>query len=174
MLPGVQGLTLAFRDVHRDLLTSRDLQFSSSAVLNQLLHTVSGTQLLLWKLSPPPIGCYRKWDRLQRGKKKILLQETEMRGFPGGRVVRNLPVKAGEVGSTPDQWSHMPWGQLNPHTTTREPECCNYRAQPLCSPWAKTRDKPTLQGRSRAPQLRPDVVKNQETNTFSKATEVVL
>ena len=41
--------------------------------------------------------------------------------FPGGPVVRNPPVNAGDTGSIPDpERSHMQ--QLSPHATITEPE----------------------------------------------------
>ena len=43
------------------------------------------------------------------------------RDFPGGPVVKNLPVNAGDTGSNPDPGrSHME--QLSPHATITEPK----------------------------------------------------
>ena len=37
-------------------------------------------------------------------------QKPTIRGFPGGAVVKNLPVNAGDTGSSPGLGrSHMPW-----------------------------------------------------------------
>ena len=37
--------------------------------------------------------------------------EIRVRDFPGGSVVKNLPAKAGDVGSIPvPERSPMPWG----------------------------------------------------------------
>ena len=39
----------------------------------------------------------------------IRINEYEDQGFLGGSVVKNLPAKAGDMGSTPDsRKSHMP------------------------------------------------------------------
>ena len=36
-------------------------------------------------------------------------------GFPGGPLVKNLPVNAEDMSSTPDPGrSHMPWGKTKP------------------------------------------------------------
>ena len=36
--------------------------------------------------------------------------KIKMRGFPGGTVVKNLPVNAGDTGSSPGLGrSHLPW-----------------------------------------------------------------
>lgn len=43
-----------------------------------------------------------KMTEASKGERRILLQETAMRDFPGGPGVRDLPVNAGEAGSTPD------------------------------------------------------------------------
>ena len=42
-------------------------------------------------------------------KKNTLLKKKKL-GFSGGSVVKNPPVNAGDMGSTPDPWSsHMSW-----------------------------------------------------------------
>ena len=42
-------------------------------------------------------------------KKRKSLKRIEMRGFPGGTVVENLPASAGDTGSSPGLGrSHMP------------------------------------------------------------------
>ena len=60
--------------------------------------------------------------------------EEQMKGFPGGAVVKNLSANAGDMGSSPGLGrSHMPRSnkarvpQLpSPCTTTTEPACHNY------------------------------------------------
>ena len=42
------------------------------------------------------------------------------RGFPGGSVVKNLPVNAGEVGSIPDSGRSTRQAQSSPCTATTE------------------------------------------------------
>ena len=40
----------------------------------------------------------------------ISLRNTMVRDFPGGTVVKNLPVNAGDTGASPGPGrSHMPW-----------------------------------------------------------------
>ena len=47
-----------------------------------------------------------RFSSLQRDSKKV----KEMKGFPGGPVVKNLPVKAGNIGSISDPGRpHMLW-----------------------------------------------------------------
>ena len=52
---------------------------------------------------------------------------------PGGPVVKNPPCNAGDAGLIPGQGTRIPHAarQLSWHATTREPECCNYRAHAL-------------------------------------------
>ena len=47
---------------------------------------------------------------------------SELRDFPGGPVVKNLPSNAGDLGSIPGQGTKIPNAvrQLSPHSTTRE------------------------------------------------------
>ena len=49
-------------------------------------------------------------------------QRFELRDFPGGPVVKNLPYNAGDSGSIPGQGTKIPHAveQLNPHATTTE------------------------------------------------------
>ena len=60
--------------------------------------------------------------------------------FSGGPVVKNPPCNAGDMGLIPGRGTRIPYaaGQLSPHTTAREPVCCNYRAHVLWSPCATT------------------------------------
>ena len=49
--------------------------------------------------------------------------------FPCGAVVKNLPAKAGDMGSSPGLGrSHMPMEQLNPCATTTEAHAPRARA----------------------------------------------
>ena len=46
------------------------------------------------------------------------IKKNEIRGFPGGAVVENLPANAGDTGSSPGLGgSHMPWSSW-----AREPQ----------------------------------------------------
>ena len=41
--------------------------------------------------------------------------KSDQLGFPGGSVVKNLPVNAGDTGSTPEPVrSHLPWSNKAP------------------------------------------------------------
>ena len=41
--------------------------------------------------------------------RKALIKKIDIRGFPGGTVVENLPANAGDMGSSPGLGgSHMP------------------------------------------------------------------
>ena len=47
-----------------------------------------------------------RFSSFQRDSKKV----KEMKGFPGGPVVKNLPARAGDMGSIPDPGrSHLLW-----------------------------------------------------------------
>ena len=60
-------------------------------------------------------------------------------GFPGGAVVENLPVNAGDTGSSPGLGrSHMPWSNY-----AREPQLLSLRVWSLCS---ATREAATVRG----------------------------
>ena len=57
----------------------------------------------------------------------LKLINQEMRGFPGGAVVKNLPANAGDTGSRPgSERSQHAVQQLSPCATTTEPVCHNY------------------------------------------------
>ena len=56
-------------------------------------------------------------------------KQTEMRGFPGGAVVENLPANAGDTGSSPGLGrSHMPQSGW-----ACEPQLLSLRVWSLCS-----------------------------------------
>ena len=80
---------------------------------------------------------YREWIN------KVLLYSTEhyiqypmIWDFPGGPVVKNLPSKAGDMGSIPGRGTKIPHavGQLIPWTATTEPVCSGAHAPQLESP----------------------------------------
>ena len=50
-------------------------------------------------------------------------------------MVKNPPSNAGDAGLIPGQGTKIPHiaRRLSPHTTTKEPACCNYRAHALWS-----------------------------------------
>ena len=54
---------------------------------------------------------------------------VQMRDFPGGPVVKNLPSNVGDTGSNPGQGTKIPHaaGQLSPCTATTEPAHHNWR-----------------------------------------------
>ena len=55
--------------------------------------------------------------------------KKQVRGFPGGAVVENLPASAGDTGSSPGLGrSHMPWSNW-----AREPQLLSLRVWSLCS-----------------------------------------
>ena len=56
-------------------------------------------------------------------------QKLNLRNFPGGPVVKNLPCNAGDVSSIPGQGTKIPHapGQLSLSTTTRESMYCKER-----------------------------------------------
>ena len=56
--------------------------------------------------------------------------KIKTRDFPGGPVVKNLPSKAGDMGSIPSRGTKIPHavGQLSPHASTREPACCKLQS----------------------------------------------
>ena len=49
---------------------------------------------------------------------------SELRDFPGGPVVKNLPSNAGDMGWIPGQGTRIPHvvGQQSPHATSKEPD----------------------------------------------------
>ena len=56
------------------------------------------------------------------------INREELEGLPGGPVVKNLLLNAGDKGSIPGQGTKIPHaeGQLSPHAASREkPECQN-------------------------------------------------
>ena len=57
----------------------------------------------------------------------IRLERNEIRGLPGGPVVKNLPAKAGDSGLTPDQGTKIPHaaGQPSLLTIPGEPMHCD-------------------------------------------------
>ena len=60
---------------------------------------------------------------------KSSVDKNEIRGFPGGAVVENLPANAGNVGSSPGLGgSHMPRSNW-----PREPQLLSLRVWSLCS-----------------------------------------
>ena len=65
--------------------------------------------------------------------------------FPGGPVVKNLSCYAGDFSLIPGRGTKIPHaaGQLSPCDTTREPDCCNYRAHALWSPCTATKSPHT-------------------------------
>ena len=55
--------------------------------------------------------------------------KRDVRGFPGGAVVENLPANAGDAGSSPGLGrSHMPWS-----SSAREPQLLSLCVWSLCS-----------------------------------------
>ena len=68
-------------------------------------HRITKSRTTLNRLSKHGnIVCNIKTKQIKKKYQKI------KRGFPGGTVVKNLPAKAGDVGSIPDPGkSHMLW-----------------------------------------------------------------
>ena len=58
-------------------------------------------------------------------------KEIQLRDFPGGPVVKNLPSNVGDVGLIPGQGTKIPHaaGQLSLRTTTTELTCLNERVR---------------------------------------------
>ena len=56
-------------------------------------------------------------------RETFLTQETKVRGFLGGPVVKNSPSNAGDAGSIPGRGTKIPHAteQLSPCTTTTKP-----------------------------------------------------
>ena len=52
----------------------------------------------------------------------------DLKGFPGGPVIKNPPANAGDMGSSLGRSSKIPHAArpLSPGATTTEPGCCNY------------------------------------------------
>ena len=74
---------------------------------------------------------------------KIREEMNEIWDVPGGRVVKNSPSNAGDMGSIPGHETKFPHatGQLSPCPITREkPAYGNYRAHVLWSPQAAMKD----------------------------------
>ena len=61
--------------------------------------------------------------RCGQKKEKKIHKDTDLRDFPGGPVVKNLPSNAGDMGLIPGQGTKIPHatGQLSPRATTTEP-----------------------------------------------------
>ena len=91
--------------------------------------------------------------------------KKQMQGFPGGAVVENLPVNAGDTGSSPGLGrSHMP--QTN---QAREPQLLSLRVWSLCS---ATREAAIVRGPRTAmksgpylPQLEKALAQKRRPNT---------
>ena len=71
------------------------------------------------------------FPRLRRGKRSpdyififVQLKPTSW-DFPGGPVVKNLPSKAGDVGSTPGQRTKILHAARELSPCSLEPVCCN-------------------------------------------------
>ena len=63
---------------------------------------------------------YSSWANRSISFGYLVIQKSE--GFPGGSVVKNLPVNEGDSGLIPDPGrSHLQLEQLNQFTTTVEP-----------------------------------------------------
>ena len=101
------------------------------------------------------------------GTENIIVNSVSV-GFPGGAVVKNLPAKAGDTGSSPGLGrSHMPRSSW-----AREPQLLSLRVWSLCS---ATREAAIARGprtamksgphlpqleKARAQQQRPNTAKN--------------
>ena len=56
------------------------------------------------------------------GKKINQSRKADLRGFPGGPVVKSLPANAGDMGLIPGQGRfQMPWEQLGSCALATEP-----------------------------------------------------
>ena len=125
----------------------------------------------------PFIINYLSWDLTQfmykqnafffllQDLKKIVVKNTEHKGFPGGTVVENLPANAGDTGSSPGLGrSHMPRNNW-----AREPQLLSLRVWSLCS---TTREAAIVRGPRtamnsgpRLPQLEKALAQKRRPNT---------
>ena len=95
----------------------------------------------------------------------LIAIKEEIRGFPGGAVVENLPANAGDTGSSPGLGrSHMPRSNW-----AREPQLLSLSVWSLCS---ATREAATVRGSRTAmksgphsPQLEKALTQKRRLNT---------
>ena len=95
----------------------------------------------------------------------LIIKEMQIRGFPGGAVVENLPANAGDTGSSPGLGrSHMPRSNW-----AREPHLLSLRVWSLCS---ATREAVIVRGPHTAmksgphsPQLEKALAQKRRPNT---------
>ena len=80
---------------------------------------------------------------------RVFSSRRTERNFPGGPVVKNLPSKAGDMGSTPGLGTKIPHGlgQLSPP------------APQLLSPKTTTREKPTHRNEDPVRATQPNAAK---------------
>ena len=114
---------------------------------------------------------HRKWDTFQivastnRARNKICFSKVLRGGFPGDSVVENLPVNAGDTGSSPGLGgSHMPRSNW-----AREPQLLSLRVWSLCS---TTREAAIVRGPRtamksgpRLPQIEKALAQKRRPNT---------
>ena len=106
----------------------------------------------------------------QVGKRKNL--KSQLRGFPGGAVVENLPVNAGDTGSNPGLGrSHMPWSNW-----ASEPQLLSLRVWSL---YSATREAAIVRGPltamksgPRLPQLEKALTQKWRPNTAIKINKL--
>ena len=109
--------------------------------------------------------------RNHKGNLKIFTDEPcsleiSRKDFPGGSVVKNLPVNAGDTGSLAPRKSHMPQGNYarvsqlqSPRSTTRKPTCprtCAPQKKPQQgkgSPCTATAEWPPLAATRESPRI---------------------
>ena len=82
---------------------------------------------------------------------RLLSYQNNMKGFPGGAVVENLPANAGDTGSSPGLGrSHMPRSNW-----AREPHLLSLRVWSLCS---ATREAAIVRGQRTAMKSGPHLL----------------
>ena len=96
----------------------------SKNIFQSCFHPASFTSLFLYVCSSFMticITCVYKY--------LLCVFQNGYQGFPGGSVVKNLPVNAGDMGSIPDPGRfHMLQSILSPGTSTIEPMCRNLKS----------------------------------------------
>ena len=154
------------------------------------LYTLNYTMLYVNYISKKRSKNYHTWDEAEiyhtRSKRKKIVIKTDpdmkleekdfkismipmlkvsIGGFPGGTVVENLPVNAGDTGSSPGLGrSHMPW-----NSWAREPQLLSLCIWSLCS---ATREATIVRGPRtamksgpRLPQLEKALAQKRRPNT---------
>ena len=107
---------------------------------------------------------------------ELLILKWLILGFPSGAVVKNLPAKAGDTGSSPGPGiSHMPrsnWARepqlLSLRSRAYEPQLLSPRAQSPCSATreatAMRSPRTTTDSSPRSPQLEKDCTQQRRPN----------